>query len=88
MLSKLKYAGMSIVDLLNIYCIFIRSCAEYCSVVFHSNLSQELSRKLENIQRTSLKIILHDMYIGYEEACEMTGLETLFSCRQSRLETF
>ena len=55
MLTKLKYAGVTIEDLIEIYCLFVRSCAEYCSVVFHSSMTQEQSKKIENIQKTSLK---------------------------------
>ena len=39
-LSKLKYAGICIDDLITIYTLFIRSLTEYCSVVFHSSLTQ------------------------------------------------
>ena len=85
MLTKLKYAGVSITDLLDIYCLFVRSCAEYCSVVFHSSLTQEQSKKIENIQKTSLKIILRDNFVDYEAACEMAGLEKLETRRQTRL---
>ena len=88
MLTKLKYAGVSIEDLIELYCMFVRSCAEYCSVVFHSSLTNEQSRKLENIQKTSLKIILNDNYIDYSAACEMTGLKTLAERRQARLLSF
>ena len=88
MLTKLKYAGVSIDDLIEIYCLFVRSCAEYCSVVFHSSLTQEQSKKIENIQKTSLKIILRDNFVHYEAACEMAGLQKLFDRRQSRLFVF
>ena len=40
MITKLKYVGVSIEDLLDIYILYIRSVAEYCSVAFHSSLSQ------------------------------------------------
>ena len=88
MLTKLKYAGVSIPDLLDIYCLFVRSCAEYCSVVFHSSLTQEQSKKIENIQKTSLKIILRDNFVSYEAACEMAGLQKLDNRRQARLLVF
>ena len=39
MLTKLRYVGLSIEELINIYKLFIRSIAEYCSVVFHSSLT-------------------------------------------------
>jgi hypothetical protein len=39
MLSKLKYVGVSRKDLIQIYCLFVRSRAEYASVAFHSSLT-------------------------------------------------
>ena len=51
MLTKLKYAGVRIEDLLDIYILFIRSVTEYCAVVFHSSLTIEQSNKLEMIQK-------------------------------------
>ena len=77
MLTKLKYVGTNTEDLLDIYILFVRSVAEYCSVVFHSSMTQEESEKLERIQKTCLRVILGDMYVSYEAALEMTGLQTL-----------
>ena len=88
MLTKLKYAGVSTEDLIEIYCLFVRSSAEYCAVVFHSSLTQEQSNKIENIQKTSLKIILGDNFVDYSAACEMSGLRKLEDRRQARLLTF
>ena len=48
MLTKLRYVGVSIEDLLDIYRLFIRSCAEYTSVAFHSSLTSRQFQKLEN----------------------------------------
>ena len=45
MLSKLKYAGIKREDLLQIYQLFIRSIPAYCSVAFHSSLTQKRSNK-------------------------------------------
>ena len=64
MITKLKYVGVSREDLLNIYILFIRSVTEYCSVLFHSSLTQAQSNKLEKIQKTCLKVILGDEYEG------------------------
>ena len=88
MLTKLKYAWVCIEDLIEIYCLFVRSSAEYCAVVLHSSLTQEQSNKIENIQKTSLKIILGDNFIDYEAACEITGLRKLLDRRQTRLLAF
>ena len=61
MLSKLKSVGTSTEDLIDIYVLFIRGCAEYCSVAFHSCLTKSQSVDIERIQRTSLQIIFGDM---------------------------
>ena len=88
MITKLKYVGVSIEDLLDIYILFIRSVTEYCSVAFHSSLTQEQSDKLEKVQKTSLKIILSESYVSYSAALEMCGLQTLSNRRQKRCLDF
>ena len=55
MITKLKYAGVSLEDLLDIYVLFIRSITEYCAVAFHSSLTIEQNDKLEQI-KTSRKL--------------------------------
>ena len=74
--------------LVNIYVLFIRSVAEYCSVSFHSSLTQEQSRKLEGIQRTCLKVILGDEYESYQTALKTLGLETLEARRKQKCLNF
>ena len=54
LLTKLKYVGVSTEDLLDIYVLFIRSCAEYCCVAFHSSLTLEQSYSIETIQKVCL----------------------------------
>jgi hypothetical protein len=88
MLSKLKYVGTPTEDLVEIYCLFIRSLTEYCSTSFHSSLSQKLSNKLEAIQKTCLRVILGDMYISYAAALEMCGLQSLYMRREQRALQF
>ena len=88
MLTKLKYVGTSTEDLIDIYILFVRSVAEYCSVVFHSSMTQEESEKLERIQKTCLRVILGEMYVSYEAALEMTGLQTLSLRRGKRCLDF
>ena len=88
MLTKLKYVGVTIEDLLNIYILFIRSCTEYCSVVFHSRLTVEQAASLERIQKTCLRIILGENYVSYEAALEMTGLQSLSVRREKRCLDF
>ena len=66
----------------------LRSCLEYCSVVYHSSLTIEQSNKLERVQKTCLKVILGDNYVSYEAALEMSGLESLFIRRTRRCLNF
>ena len=88
MLTKLKYVGVSVEDLIVIYVLFIRSVTEYCSVAFHSSLTVEQTTDIERVQKTCLKIILADNYVDYEAALEMTGLQTLVERREKRCLDF
>ena len=88
MLTKLKYAGVSTEDLLDIFKLFIRSIVEYCSVVFHSSLTVEDAGKIEQVQKTCLKVILGEMYVSYSAALEMTGLLDLSTRREDRCLNF
>ena len=82
MLSKLKYTGVSTKDLLDIYSLFIRSRAEYMSVVWHSSLTSIEEKKIENIQKTSLKIILGENYEDYPSSLAQTALKSLSERRK------
>ena len=87
-LNKLKYAGINENDLLTIYKLFVRSVCEYCSVVFHSSLTQDQSDKLEAIQATALKIILDGKYIDYQSALEYFSMNTLAERRNKHMMKF
>ena len=88
LLTKLKYAGTGIEDLVKIYKTFIRSKLEFCSVAFHSGLSKQQSNTLDRCEATCLKIILQESYISYEAACEMLGLTKLSERRLARCYRF
>ena len=88
MITKLKYVGVPIKDLIELYCLFTRSLTEYCSTLFHSSLSPKLQNKIEAIQRTCLRVILGVMYVNYTSALEMCGLQILHMCREHRSLNF
>ena len=88
MLTKLKYAGVGMTDLIDIYILYIRSVVEYCAVVWHSSLTEELKGSLEMVQKTCLRVILGDEYLGYAAALDICGLESLFQRREDRCLTF
>ena len=77
-LTKLKYAGLSLKKLLHIYSLFVRSSAEYCSVAWHDSLTQQQIKAIERLQVVALKIILgkdspikEDGHFNYEEALKL-----------------
>ena len=88
MLTKLKYVGVGIEDLIDIYKLYIRSLTEYCATAFHSSLTLEQSTDLERIQKTCLRVILGDNYVSYTAALEMTGLSSLNERREKRCLEF
>ena len=61
MITKLKYVGVGTDDLIQIYILYIRSIAEYCSVAWHSRLTLLQTNKGEKIRKTCLKVILGEM---------------------------
>ena len=88
MITKLKYVGVSVPDLIDIYTLFVRSLLEYCCVSWHSSITQLQSNSIERVQRTALKVILGTDYADYESSLEKCGLETLFNRRENRCLTF
>ena len=51
MITKLKYVGVNIGDLINIYILYIRSVLEYCSVLWNSTLTVDQSQRIERVQK-------------------------------------
>ena len=49
-----------------IYIMFIRSLLEQSCTVWHSRISLENKEDLERIKKSSLKIILQERYINYQ----------------------
>ena len=69
------------------YNFIIRPAIEYSAVVYHSMISEELSSKLEGMQRHAMRIIY-----GWEgdvrETMEAKGIETLKQRRESMVLAF
>ena len=62
----------------------IRSVTEYCSTAFNFSLTCEQEKKLESIQKASLKVIFGQDYNSYEEALCLASLKSLKDRRQER----
>ena len=68
-------------ELVNIYCLYIRSVAEQSSVVWSSSLTQGQVYDLERVQKVALRLILGDEYQSYENALDLTELDNLAARR-------
>ena len=72
--TKLKYVGVTTEELLNSNALFIRSIAEYCSVVHPIFLTHKELNKIEAIQVTCVHVILDVNYVSYATSIEMCAL--------------
>ena len=82
----LKRAGLSAEDLTQIYCSIVRSVLEYAAELWHPGLIKEQSKKLEQVQKRAVNIILPG--IDYLTACNNLGLDTLHQRRENMCQKF
>ena len=73
--------NVPIAELVNIYCLYIRSVAEQSCVVWGSAITVEEENDLERIQKVALRIILKEKYVSYSNALAIAKLDTLKSRR-------
>ena len=76
-LRKLYGFSIPIEDLVQIYCLFVRSILEFNSCVWFSMITEEEKEDLERVQRVACKIILKGQYSSYMEALETLKLQDL-----------
>ena len=86
--SKLRYAAIERKELVHNYKQLVRTALEYCSVAYHSSLTEIQSNKLERCQAVALRIILQKDYESYQLALLLTGLEKLSARRKARCLDF
>ena len=61
----------------DVYIKEIRSILEFAVPVWHSGLTRKQAFEIEKIQKLALRIILHQNYLDYKNACSMFATETL-----------
>ena len=83
-LRNLNSFHVPVFELVNIYCLYIRSVAEQSCVVWSSSITSGEEHDLERIQRVALRIILKENYVNYATALYITNLDTL-KARRSHL---
>ena len=81
-LHRLSSFNLPLDEMLNIYVLYIRSVVENCAVVWHSSLTLANQLAIERVQKVSLRIILGDSYLDYENALNLTKLKTLSERRK------
>ncbi|CAB4035122.1 RNA-directed DNA polymerase from mobile element jockey, partial [Paramuricea clavata] len=80
-LRVLRRSGIPPADLLSIYNALIRSVLEYACSVWHTNLPQYLSNKIERVQKRALRILYP--FTDYAEALSISRCSRLDDRRQS-----
>ena len=68
---RLKSLGASRDDLLDLYYNYVRSILEYAAPVWHSSLTGEDRLKLEQVQKSALRIILGQEDRSYSSALKI-----------------
>ena len=75
-LWALRQNGFSQSNLVRVYTAMIRPVSEFCSLVFHSMLTEAHSLELDRLQMQALKVIF-DWKNSYGRLLELSGLERL-----------
>ena len=82
LLRKVASFGVCEDDLKNVYFLFVRSLLEQSAIVWHSSLTEENSSDLERVQKSAVKIILGDKYVGYKKSLLKLEMESLKERRE------
>ena len=77
LLRKVSNFNPPLEDLKIIYFLFVRSILEQSATVWHSSLTKENSDDIERVQKSAVKIMLGNKYIGYQKSLEKLDIETL-----------
>ena len=87
MLYHLRKAGFKKRPLYALYCVYIRSIIEYCSVVYHPMLTKGQEEDLERLHRLAIRIC-YDFDTPIETIMAANGIETLAVRRIRRCDAF
>ena len=82
-LRRLKKIGSSVSFMTDVYIKEIRSLLEQSVPLWHNALTLTQDAQIERVKKTTLYVILGNSYINYEDACSLSGLDTLKQRRES-----
>ena len=77
LLQNLYQFIMPIIEMLDIYILYVRSVLEQSAVVWNTSITQEECIEIERIQKVSLRIIMKENYSIYENSLCLTVLPSL-----------
>ena len=66
----------------HIFKTFVRSRLEYASALWHSSLTVKNKNDLERIQKSAMKVIFKNDYLGYEKSLKTLKMEKLHDRRE------
>ena len=75
-LRNLATFHVPVLEMVNIYCLYIRSVGEQSSVVWSSSLTVGEQNDLERVQNVALRLILGQNHVNFENALYLANLET------------
>ena len=81
-LHNLYGFNLPVLELIDVYILYISSVIEQSSVVWNSSITQQECIEIERIQKVALRIILKENYVSYTHAICITGLLTLKDRRE------
>ena len=87
-LHKLYEFALPLEDLVQIYCLFVRSILEFNSTVWFATITEEEKGDLERVQKVACKILLNQRYESYSQALDILKLENLEIRRQKMALSF
>ena len=79
-LCQLVRIGVSVNDVLSVYCSLIRSILEYACPVWHCGLTKGQSEEIEGVQRRCMRVLFPEL--SYSDSLQITGLELLCTRRE------
>ena len=76
-MHRILELDLDIFQLFDVFVKEIRSILEMAVPVWHSGITKKQADDIESIQKTAMKIILQENYLGYDMACKIFSTQTL-----------